>query len=60
MSKQQLSKKLSFYKFVGCLNATYLNFLEFQQQQQKAQKHTFPRGFLKYLMGPYKHEVAAP
>ena len=48
-----------FYKFLGCLNNTHLAFLEVQQKKL-IQKYTFPRGFLKYLMGPCKHEVAAP
>ena len=35
MSKQQLSKKPPFYTFLGYLDATYIDFLKFQQQQQQ-------------------------
>ena len=41
MSKEQLSEKLPLYKFLDCLNATYLDFLEFQQQQKKISIKTY-------------------
>ena len=44
---------------MGCLSNTHLDFRKIQQKKL-IQKHTFPKGFLKYLMYPFKQEVTAP
>ena len=61
-SKQSLRRKSPFYilQIFRLLNNTHLDFFDIEQKKKKIQKHTFPRGFLKYLMYPCKHEMTAP